>query len=439
MARRPVETNGKRLRLLYSDLLGLERGKYLFGDWAGGTAAFCIGVYPLTHDRVILPIPGLQWDVGFPDVDARLDPTTIRPGWEEDTVLGIGDLDFHGKPVAIDPRHVLRQACAPWQEMGLEPQIAFELEFYLLEPDGAGEWRSVSLPSHRVYGTGMAVDPGGTIDQIVRTAGACGFPLESWSSEYDEAAYEVNIRYRDAIPAADESFLFRLLVREVAARHGKLATFLGRPFNDRGGSGLHVNFSFRSEDGSNAFDDPSAPEGISQLTRRCIAGLLAHHEGFAAICAPHVNAYKRLQPDMLNGYWANWGFDDRTVAVRVPPARSSGTRIEQRTSDAAANPYLSAAAILHAARFGVEQELEPPPPQPVGEPPNTDVRIPPSLDAALEALQADNELCEALGPELITAFTMLKRAEWERYVAAVSDPMTTEVTDWELRYYLPFY
>ena len=142
---------------------------------------------------------------------------------------------------------------------------------------------------------------------------------------------------------------------------------------------------------------------------------------------------------MLNGYWANWGFDDRTVAVRVPPARSSGTRIEQRTSDAAANPYLSAAAILHAARFGVEQELEPPPPQPVGEPPNTDVRIPPSLDAALEALQADNELCEALGPELITAFTMLKRAEWERYVAAVSDPMTTEVTDWELRYYLPFY
>ena len=285
----------------------------------------------------------------------------------------------------------------------------------------------------------MAVDPGGTIDLIVRTAGACGFPLESWSSEYDEAAYEVNIRYRDAIPAADESFLFRLLVREVAARHGKLATFLGRPFNDRGGSGLHVNFSFRSEDGSNAFDDPSAPEGISQLTRRCIAGLLAHHEGFAAICAPHVNAYKRLQPDMLNGYWANWGFDDRTVAVRVPPARSSGTRIEQRTSDAAANPYLSAAAILHAARFGVEQELEPPPPQPVGEPPNTDVRIPPSLDAALEALQADNELCEALGPELITAFTMLKRAEWERYVAAVSDPMTTEVTDWELRYYLPFY
>jgi glutamine synthetase len=341
--------------------------------------------------------------------------------------------------VTIDPREVLRQACKPWQQMGLEPQIAFELEFYLLEPDGTGEWRSVSLPSHRVYGTGMAVDPTGTIDQIVRTAAACGFPLESWSSEYDEAAYEVNIRYRDAIPAADESFLFRLLVREVAARRGMLATFLGRPFNDRGGSGLHVNLSFRKEDGSNAFDDPTAPDAISKLTRQCIAGLLAHHEGMAAICAPHVNAYKRLRPNMLNGYWANWGYDDRTVAVRIPPARSSGTRIEQRTSDAAANPYLSAAAILHAARFGVEQELEPPPPQPVSEAPNTEVKVPPTLDAALEALQADKQLCEALGSELITAFTMLKRAEWERYVKAVSDPSTTEVTDWELRYYLPFY
>src|SRR5207253_1962797 len=180
----------------------------------------------------------------------------------------------------------------------------------------------------------------------------------------------------DALPAADESFLFRLLVREVAARHGKLATFLGRPFNDRGGSGLHVNLSFRREDGSNAFHDPNDPDGISDLARRSIAGLMAHHRGISAILAPHVNAYKRLQPDMLNGYWATWGFDDRSVSVRVPPARGAGTRLEQRTSDAAANPYLAAAAILHAARFGVEQELELPAPQPVGEPPNTDVHIP---------------------------------------------------------------
>jgi glutamine synthetase len=230
-----------------------------------------------------------------------------------------------------------------------------------------------------------------------------------------------------------------LLIREIAERHGKLATFIGRPLNDRGGSGMHVNFSFRREDGSNAFHDPNDPEGLSDLARRCIAGVLEHHAGMAAIMAPHVHAYKRLQPDMLNGYWANWGHDDRSVTLRVPPARGEATRLEQRTADAAANPYLVGAAVLHAARFGVEDELELKPPQPVGQEPDTDVRIPGTLVEALDVLNADERLVQALGPELVEAFTILKRGEWERYAGAVEDPSTTDVSDWELRYYMPFH
>jgi glutamine synthetase len=435
-----MDTQGKRLRLLYPDIHGLERGKYLFGDWAStGMAAFCIGVYPLTHDKEILPIPRAQFDVGLHDVEAVLDRDSLRTGWEPDTVVGIADVELHGEPAPWDTRHALREACAAWQAMDLEPQVAFELEFYLMEPDEAGRWQAVSIPGHRVYGTGMSVDPSGTIDDVVNAALACGFPVESWCSEYDNAAYEVNIRYDDAIPAADESFLFKLLVREVCERRGKLATFLGRPLGDRGGSGLHVNLSFRRPDGSNAFHDPNDPEGLSDLARGCIAGLLAHHEGMAALLAPHVNAYKRLQPDMLNGYWANWGHDDRSVTVRVPPARGAGTRLEHRTSDAAANPYLAATTILHAARLGVEHELELPPPQAAGEDPNTDVRIPPNLEAALDALASDKELVAAVGSELVEAFTILKRGEWERYVASGADPETLDVTDWELGYYLPFH
>jgi glutamine synthetase len=434
-----MDTTGKRLRLLYPDIHGLERGKYLFGEVAeSGHAGFCIGVYPLTHDREILPVPRTQFDVGLPDIDVTLDRESLRIGWEDETVVGIGDATFRGEPVAIDPRHVLRKAVEPWQAMGLEPQISFELEFYLMEPDGGGGWRPVSLPSHRVYGTGTSVDPTGCVDHMVRTALACGFPVESWNSEYDESSYEVNIRYNDAIASADDAFVFRLLIREIAERNGKLATFMGRPMNDRGGSGMHVNFSFRREDGSNAFHDPNDPEGLSDLARRCIAGLLEHHVGMAAIMGPHVNAYKRLQPDMLNGYWANWGHDDRSVTVRVPPQRGEGTRLEQRTADAAANPYLAGAAVLHAARFGVEDELELRPPQPVGGEPDTDVRIPATLDRALVALNADARLVEALGPELVEAFTILKRGEWERYAGAVEDTDTLDVTDWELRYYLPY-
>jgi glutamine synthetase len=434
-----MDISGKRLRLLYSDLLGLERGKYLFGDVAqSGHAAFCIGVYPLTTDKEILPIPRQQFDVGLHDVEAELDRDTLRPGWETDTVVGIADISHEGSPIDIDPRQVLRSAVAPWRELDLEPQISFELEFFLCERGEGGAWGPAQLPSHRVYGTGMAVDPDGTLDEIVGAALVSGFPIESWCSEFDDAAFEVNIRYRDAVPAADEAFLFRLLVREIAARRGKLATFLGRPFNDRGGSGLHLNFSFRRPDGSNAFHDPGADDGMSDLARRCIAGLLEHHRGMSAICAPHVNAYKRLKPDMLNGYWANWGYDDRSVCIRVPPTRGEGSRLEHRMSDAAANPYLAAAALLHAARFGVEEQLELGPPQPVGAEPSTDVHVPDNLEEALRDLEADTKLVGALGEWVVQSFVALKRAEWERYVAAGYTP-DAEVTPWELDYYLPFF
>jgi glutamine synthetase len=435
-----VDIKGKRLRLLFSDVLGVERGKYLFGDVADdGRAAFCVGVYPLTTDKEILDISRQQFDVGLPDVEAFVDRDTLRQGWEEDTIVGIADVQQHGAPLDVDPRQVLRVAVEPWRAMGLEPMFAFESEFYLCDKGEDGAWKPVDLPGHRVYGTGAAIDPDGTVDEMVRACLKTGFPIEAWGSEFDAAAYEVNIRYKEVIPAADECFLFRLLVKETAAKHDKLATFLGRPFNDRGGSGLHLNFSFRREDGSNAIDDPNAPDGLAPLAKECIAGLLSHHEAIAAIAAPHVNAYKRLQPDMLNGYWANWGYDDRTVCIRIPPARGEGARVEHRMADGAANPYLAAAAVLHAARFGVEHQMAPPPVQVVGEPPNTDRRVPPTLDAALAALEADDQLCAALGPWLVETFTKLKRAEWERYQKAVEDTSTTNVTPWEIEYYLPFF
>ena len=430
---------GKRLRLLIPDLLGLERGKYLFGEVAqAGHAAFCIGLYPLTLDREILPVPRQQFDIGLPDIEAELDRDTVRRGWEDETVVGIGDVFQHGQPFEVDPRQVLRTAVRAWREMELEPQLAFETEFYLCERSDDGAWVPVDLPSHRVYGTGMSVDPSGAIHDMVGAALGCGFQVESWCSEFDAAAFEVNWRYRDAIPAADDAFLFRILVREIAARHGRLATFLGRPFNDRGGSGMHLNVSFRRPDGSNAFHDPGRPDGMSELAERCIAGILAHHRGTAAFMAPHVNAYKRLKPDMLNGYLANWGYDDRTVTVRVPPARGEGSRLEHRTADAAANPYLAAAALLHAARLGVEEQLELGPAQEPGADPNTDVAVPDTLEEALEELQADTKIVGAMGEWVVESFVTLKRAEWDRYVAA-GETSVTDVTPWEIEYYLPFF
>jgi glutamine synthetase len=430
----------ERLRLLWSDLHGIERGKYLYGDWQErGKANFCLATLPLTFDREILPIPGLAFDVGLPDLEARLVPNSVRPGWEPATVVGIGRLSHKGDPVAVDPRHALEVAVQAWRDRGLEPQIAFEFEFYLTRPDGEGGWTTLATPASRVYGTGRAVDPDGVVDRIAAAAATAGMPLEAWCTEFDDSQFEVNIRYREAVTAADDAFLFRVLAHEVADASGHRATFIGRPFPDRGGSGLHVNISFVDHEGRNVLEDTTASDGLSTIAHQAMAGMLAHHRGTAAICAPTVNAYKRLLPDMMNGYWANWGHDDRTVAIRISPERGPSTRLENRVPDGATNPYLAAAALLHACRFGVEDAMVAPAAQPVGAYPVADAHVPANLSDAITAFEMDTRLIEALGAPLVEAFAMLKRAEWERYVAAVDDPATVDVTPWELAYYTPFF
>jgi glutamine synthetase len=435
-----VDVSGKRLRLLWSDLHGIERGKYLYGNWQErGRANFCLATFPLTFDREILPIPGLAFDVGLPDLEATLDRTSLRPGWEPHTLVGIGELTHKHEPVTVDPRHALQRAIEPWRAMGLEPQVAYEFEFYLLRPDGDGGWTSLATPGSRVYGTGTAVDPDGVVNEIVETAVGCALDIEAWCTEFDDSQFEVNIKYRDALPAADDAFLFRVLTHEIATRRGHRATFVGRPFNDRGGSGLHVNISFRDSGGQNVLFDADDPEGLSDLARMSLAGMLAHHEGTTAICAPTVNAYKRLLPDMMNGYWANWGHDDRTVALRISPDRGATTRLENRVPDGACNPYLAAAVLLHACRFGVEEKMQLPQPQTAGEPPTATIHAPDNLETALDAFRKDDEICEALGAPLVDAFCDLKRAEWKRYLETVEDPTTTDATQWELDYYTPFF
>ena len=155
-----METNGTRLRLLWSDIHGIERGKYLYGNWSErGRANFCLATFPLTFDREILPIEGLAFDVGLPDLEATIEPDSLRTGWEPKTTVGIGRLSRQDGPLAVDPRHLLEQAVASWIARGLTPQIAFEFEFYLLRPGGDDGWLPLSTPGSRVYGTGMAVDP----------------------------------------------------------------------------------------------------------------------------------------------------------------------------------------------------------------------------------------------------------------------------------------
>ena len=261
-----MDIKGKRLRLLYSDVLGVERGKYLFGDVAdSGHSAFCIGVYPLTTDKEILDISSQQFDIGLPDVEAFIDRDTLRPGWEDDTIVGIADVHREGEPLEVDPRQVLRKAVEPWRRWASSRCSRSSRSSTCSSPATRAAGRRSTCRRTASTGPACPSTPTGRSTRWSRRPCAAASPSESWSSEFDIAAYEVNIKYKEAIGAADECFLFRLLVKEIAAKNGKLATFMGRPFNDRGGSGLHLNFSLRREDGSNAFDDPNAPDGLAPI------------------------------------------------------------------------------------------------------------------------------------------------------------------------------
>jgi glutamine synthetase len=281
-----------------------------------------------------------------------------------------------------------------------------------------------------VYATGSLADPVGLFDEIMEVADGCRLGIESVTCESDVPQFEIALVHGEAVDAVDRAFLARLMAREIAHRRGLLLTFMGRPFVDRPGSGMHVNISSRDSHGHNAFASFDAEDGLSDMCRAAIAGLVTHHVGMTALCAPTVNAYKRLRPGMLSGYWANWGYDHRVATTRVPPHRGDETHLEHRLSDGAANPYLAAAAILHAARLGIVAGATPPPPQQSLEPDATCARCPADLAAALDALEEDKELVAEIGPELVANFTAIKRVEWQRFTEAV--------TDWELTNYLWF-
>ncbi len=422
----------KRIRALFPDHHGLARGKYLPTEHAAGGARHCITTFALAFDRTMVPAPGSRLLEGLPDCDLNFDMKAVRPGWEENTGVVVGDLSFRGQPLAMAPRTVLRKAVNDWQKLGYTPKVGIELEAFVMQPDGRGGWTEWDTPGAYVYGTGHAVDPIGLLDEIMVVADKCGLPIESINSEYDTPQFELTLAYGDVIETVDNIFLFKLMARELAAKKGLLLTYMGKPFADRGGSGLHVNFSCTDKQGKNVFADAKAKDGLSKLAHHSIAGMIEHFEASAAFCAPTVNAYKRLKPAQLAGYWANWGYDHRGASIRIPEGRGAGARLEHRMSDGAANPYLATAAVLHAARLGVVHKLLPPAAeqQDCLEHQSTTRHVPDNLNLAMDALEANQLFSEAMGVDVVAQFSAVKRAEWEKFVVAV--------TDWELKYYLPY-
>ncbi|MEM1111725.1 MAG: glutamine synthetase family protein [Pseudomonadota bacterium] len=422
-----------RVRVLFADQLNLARGKYVPLDFAkSGVVRLCVGAYAVTYQRDLIDAPGSGVSEGLPDLEAMFDPEDLRPGWEPNTRIALASLESGGEPSGLCGRSALKRAIAQWQELGLNPKIGFEGEAYIFERDDKGAWVPYDAPGGFVYGTGPFTDPAGLIDDIWEMAFKCGLPVESFNAEYDASQFELTLEYADALKACDDIFLFRTMARELLYKRGYLLSFMPKPIADRGGSGLHMNLSFGDAAGKNAMDGGTQEGALSELVGGCIAGLLQHHEGLGGLVAPTVNSYDRLKPAQMCGYWANWGFDHRAVAVRISGETGSASRIEHRVGDCAASPYVAATGLLQAARLGYTKGYELPPPEKADgfEVVSTTRGLAENLGASLDALEQDTELVDAVGRLLVENYIAIKRAE----INEVDGLSEAEVFD----YYAPF-
>lgn len=420
-----------QIDVVFPDLLGLTHGMTMPSHRLEHPTHYAVTCMVQGLDLSFLETPGYSTSAGFPDMEARVDTSTLRP-WLGGRQMAMASLfRTDGKPLPMDSRRALSVITERWQERGVTPHAGFEMEFFLLE--SRTPLRRLPVPDHRVYGIGAGADPSGTLEAVGEAAEQAGLQVEGLNSEFTPSQVEASLHYQPALASADCALLFRELTRTVARSRGIDTTYMPRPFGDAVGNGLHANLSLMTGDGRNAFADESDPNGISDLCRHFIAGLLEHHEALAAFGAPTVNSYKRLAPGMLSGYWANWGLDNRIATIRVPGQRGMHTRVEHRMADGAASPHLLLAALLAAGLDGVERSLPLPEPQ-AGDAdaaPNTDRHAPHTLDAALDALEADTVLCAAFDPVLIEVYVGLKRQEWQRWLQAV--------TDWEQQEYSRVY
>ncbi|MFT4081477.1 MAG: glutamine synthetase family protein [Nocardioides sp.] len=364
--------------------------------------------------------------MAFPDLD------TLKPvPWEPGVAHCIADIfNPDGTPAEESPRHVLRQVCQQFAELGLTPIVGPELEFYILEEstESSSGWRRYGEGTGNVYTSGRKGDPENVLLESLRLLGDYDIDVIAANHEFSSGQFEINLWHSHALDAADRAHRFKDAVKELARRRGNLATFMPKPFNDEGGSGYHLHFSLVDAEGRNVFDDPEASHGLSATALHAIGGIIAHAPAIAAVNNPTVNSYKRFGPDTLAPWLIDWGLDNRSAMIRIPPERGAASRLELRLGDASANSYLAIAGMLAGALLGIRNQIEAPAPlEGYGYDEAKSDKLPQQLTQALDALESDKELGALMGETFVDAFLAYKRDEVERF--------RTWITDWEFHEY----
>ncbi len=343
------------------------------------------------------------------------------------------------QPFQGDPRAALKRVLAQAAEMGLVYNTGPELEFFLLRPHADGGLIPPVPHDSASYFDAPSDMAAGLRRQMTTTLTAFGIQVEALHHEVATGQHEIDFRYSDALTTADNAVTFRLVLKIIAQLNGLYGTFMPKPIRGIAGNGMHVHQSLAYQaTGKNAFGDPGDAHGLSKIAKQFIAGQLAHARGMCAVLAPLVNSYKRLVVGYEAPVYISWARINRSALIRVPRASSlESTRLELRCPDPSCNPYLAFAVMLAAGLDGIRRELT----VPEATEENLYLRdtqrrsapelLPGSLNQALDVLEKDEVVCNALGPHISERFISAKRLEWEDY--------RLEVSAWELEKYLSSY
>ncbi|GGL28441.1 glutamine synthetase [Halarchaeum grantii] len=429
------EKNVDFLRLQFTDIMGTVKNVSVPAEQA--EKAFTDGIY--------FDGSSIEGFVRIQESDMRLkpDPETFsvlpwRKREDGASARLICDVinTSTGEPFEGDPRRVLKNAIDRAEEMGYEVNAAPEPEFFLFEEDEEGR-ATTELSDVGGYFDLAPKDLAADVRRdIIKGLEEMGFEIEASHHEVAESQHEINFEYDDALTTADNVGTFRTVVRAIAAEHDLHATFMPKPIAEINGSGMHTHFSL-FEDGENAFHDEDDEFDLSETAHQFLAGILEHAPAITAVSNPTVNSYKRLVPGYEAPVYVAWSDRNRSALIRKPAARvPAASRIEARFPDPSCNPYLAFAALIHAGLDGIEQGLEAPDPvreniYEFDEAKREEYGIetlPANLGEAVDALEADDVVQNALGEHITEKFIEAKREEHTGY--------RIQVSDWEKERYL---
>lgn len=414
----------RTIRVAAADLNGQARGKRIPSRYAdkaveGGTR-FPMSVLNLDIWGEDIENSPLVFDSG--DKDGVLKPTErgfMPMPWLDAPTALLPIWMFHedGRPYDGDPRHALRAVLDRYKARGLTPVCAVELEFFLIDDSG----RKLQVPpsprsgKRRVAGEILSLRALDQFDTFFTDLyDACeemDIPADTAISEAGLGQFEINLMHcDDALRAADDAWLFKMLVKGLARRHGFAASFMAKPYDDYSGSGLHMHFSVLDSEGNNVFDN-GGEEG-TDLLRHAVAGCLKAMPGSALIFAPHANSFDRMVPGSHAPTGVSWAYENRTSAIRIPSGSPIARRIEHRVAGGDVNPYLMLTAVLGAAINGLEDGAKPPEPI-TGNAYAADLpQIPGDWKSAIDAFEKDPEIARIFPSELIQNLVLTKRQEF---------------------------